>query len=546
MTARTSETSELELRDYLKLIERRKWIIVIAVVAMVGAAYAMSKAQTPVYEGTADFVLRPNTSAFSGESSGGQEEVSVETVIQEVQSQPVREAVAAQLGQAPLVSVKPVGDSQVVRVRAESTDAKQAAAVANAYVDKFIEVRRQKTIDSLVATIDKLQPKIAELQGQIAALDAEVARTPLLGRGEKESQISSRREALVSQQAVYKQTVDELQVRMQLSPGGVEVVAHAQVPTRPIKPNPTRNALVALPVGLIFGLGLAFLYDYLDDSIKSKEDLERFTGGNIPVLGIIPAMTWRSRSRSPVVALSEPNLPAVEAYRTLRTSVQFLGLDRPLACVQVSSPVTAEGKTTTLANLAVVLARAGTNVIVVDCDLRRPRIHECFNLRNSEGFTSVVLGEAPLSAALQRVEGQERLSVLTSGPIPPNPSELLASRRTAEVLAALRTQGSIVLLDCPPVVPVTDASVLASSADATLLVAASGTTTRKQLHRAIELLRQVDAPLMGLVFNRVTMAELEYGYSSDYHQVPRRTGRTASEAPIPEPARSIRAPSAQR
>ncbi|MDQ4088940.1 MAG: CpsD/CapB family tyrosine-protein kinase [Actinomycetota bacterium] len=185
--------------------------------------------------------------------------------------------------------------------------------------------------------------------------------------------------------------------------------------------------------------------------------------------------------------------------------------------IQITSPNAAEGKTTTVANLAVALARAGERVVIVSCDLRRPRIHEFFGLPNDVGFMSVVLGEMPLSAALQSVPGEARLQLLATGPIPANPSELLSSNRSGQVLDALRKEFSVVLIDCPPVLPVTDAAVLSSKVDGTLLVVTVGTTTGKQVTRSLELLRQVGAPIIGTVLNGVG-SQGGYGYYAYYGQ----------------------------
>jgi capsular exopolysaccharide synthesis family protein len=156
-------------------------------------------------------------------------------------------------------------------------------------------------------------------------------------------------------------------------------------------------------------------------------------------------------------------------------------------------------------------------VIIVCCDLRRPRIHEFFGLDNDTGFTSVLLGKVPVSAALQKVPGQARLFVMASGPLPPNPSELLSSKRTIEVLTSLQAEADIVLIDSPPVLPVTDALVISGRVDATILVCVSGATTRKDAARAVELLDQVDAPLVGTVLNGVSAANT-YGYGGQYYR----------------------------
>jgi capsular exopolysaccharide synthesis family protein len=295
--------------------------------------------------------------------------------------------------------------------------------------------------------------------------------------------------------------------------------------------------LLGLLVGLILGVALAFLVDQVDDSIRNKDDLERLAGG-LPVIGVIPKVPgWKNRAEPLLVSQSEPSSPAAEAYRTLRTSIQFFGVDRKMRTILVTSATAGDGKSTTISNLAVVLARAGQRVAVVSCDLRRPRLHEFFGLSNTVGFTSVLVGSAPLATALQSVAGDDRLRVIPSGPLPPNPSELLSSRRTAEIVTALEGQCDAVLIDCPPVLPVTDAAVLSARVDGVLVVATAGSTTGKEIARAVELLRQVDAPIVGVVLNGAPGDEA-YGYKYEHYgqepETPTRAGRRSSNGSAKE------------
>ena len=236
------------------------------------------------------------------------------------------------------------------------------------------------------------------------------------------------------------------------------------------------------------------------------------------MIGLIPQIPdWKAKERSRIVSLSDPTSPAAEAYRILRTSIQFLGIERQTRVIQVTSASAQEGKTTTLSNLAVAFASSGLRTVVVCCDLRRPRLHQFFDLDNAVGFTSVLLGNVALSKALQPVPGQDRLLVLASGPLPPNPAELLSSSRAAELLRNLAAQADIVLVDCPPVLPVTDSIVLSQRVDATVLVVSARTTSRKAAHRAAEMLHQVNAPLIGAVLNGVTEQSGYGGYASRYY-----------------------------
>jgi len=217
----------------------------------------------------------------------------------------------------------------------------------------------------------------------------------------------------------------------------------------------------------------------------------------------------RLNGREALVALVDPNSPAAEAYRQLRTNIQFSSLDRPLHTLLVTSSGPDEGKSTTLANLAVTMANTGTNVLLVDSDLRRPSLHEIFGAGNEQGLTTMILGS---TSELPSVEtGVPNLRLLPSGPLPPNPSELLASQRMADVLELLKGQADIVLFDSPPVVAVTDAAVMAPRIDGVLLVLRAGKTRREMAQRAKAVLEKVNANLLGVVLNNVK-------YDADVHR----------------------------
>jgi capsular exopolysaccharide synthesis family protein len=365
------------------------------------------------------------------------------------------------------------------------------------------------------------------LQKQIDDLDRQVNNAASAAQEGVRRSVQPAKDAIFGQQALFRQKLDQLQVDAALKSGGAQLVTRASPSSSPVSPRPVRSAIIAGFLGLLLGIGLAVLIDYLDDSVKTKDDLERILP-KVPVIGLIPAVPgWRPTDKPRVVSLDEPTSAAAEAYRTLRTSVQFLALEQPLRSLQVTSPGAEEGKTTTLANLGVALASAGHRVVIVCCDLRRPRVHEFFGLDNSIGFTSILLGSVPLSSAIQPVRRQPGLSILPSGQVPPNPSELLTSARTLEVFTSLQAEADIVLVDSPPVLPVTDALVLSGRVDATLVVSVAQVTTKKELARAIELLQQVDAPIVGTVLNGVT-AEGAYGY--DYRYAPYYSARDAAPA----------------
>jgi len=489
--------------------------IILAVVAVVAGALGVSFVQHKTYQATASLLLAPRSSetVVGGDTSNQQaadtSTAAVQTQIELIQSASVADAVRKQIGVAPKIAISQVGQTQVVHLSARSARPSTAALVANTYAKAYIDIRRSQALDDLGAAGAQVQGKIGDLEKQIDAI-------PVVGNPPHAADpaLESRREALINQQSVYRQRLDQLQLEAGLNSGGAQLVTPASVPRSPVSPRPVRNGLVALGGGLVLGVALALLFEQLDDSVKSKDDVERALHHKIPTLGIIPAVEgWRG-STPRTVSIEEPTSSASEAYRSLRTAIGFLGLDRPLRVIQITSPSAAEGKTTTVANLAVALAKVGKRVVVVDCDLRRPRIHSFFHVSNDMGFTSVLLGEVPLHQAARPVGGN--IILLASGPLPPNPSELLSSTRTGEVLRNLQTEADVVLVDSPPVLPVTDSAVLSAQVDATLLVTRAGLTTRRQLNRAVEVLEQVASPLVGTVLNGATADDGYYGYGYNY------------------------------
>jgi capsular exopolysaccharide synthesis family protein len=271
-------------------------------------------------------------------------------------------------------------------------------------------------------------------------------------------------------------------------------------------------------LGLFLGIGLAMIRDRTDNRLRTKNDIEEASGG-LPTIGLIPAVSnWRNTKSPFLVAARQPSSPAAEAYRGLRTSLQFMGLERPIKLLQLTSPASFDGKTTTSSNLAWMIAEGGQRVILVDCDLRRPRIHQFFGTTASQGLTSLLLGQADPEDLLIPAAGQPSLRILPSGPTPPNPSELLSGTRIGETLNRLSSMADLIILDSPPVLAVSDAVALAGRVDGVLLVASAGKTTRREVTRSVEILNRVEAPLIGTVLNGAseseTFAYYQYGYGA--------------------------------
>lgn len=493
-----------DLREYLRVLSRRRLVIALTVVIVLGLALAYSFARKPIYSASAT-VLVPQQQASSDlniQNSQLPAAASLQRSLSDEQQfaegDAVKRTATHALGFQARVSVSSSSTADVLTFTAHSENKAAAATIANAFANAYITARRANQVAQYTQQVTALQSSIANLQAQASTLSANNPQRAAL-----EQSIGTLTQSV-------QQTQAAAQLAIQVEPS---VINAAVIPSTPISPKPVRNAILGALVGLIIGIGLAFLVERFDDGINSRDDAVRATDG-LPIVGLVPMVdAWRAKGSHHIALLENPNSTVAEAYRTVRTSIQFLGIDEPKHVLGMTSSVPDEGKTTAVANLAVSFARAGQRVIVVSCDLRRPRIHEFFAIPNATGLTSVLIGESSLTDALHVIDGEPNLRVLPSGPVPPNPAEILSLDRVRQVVDALAANSDVVLLDCPPVLPVTDTLLLSRLADGMLILASAKSTSRRDLHRTFELLNQVRAPVLGTVLNRVpTEGGYAYGY----------------------------------
>jgi capsular exopolysaccharide synthesis family protein len=285
-------------------------------------------------------------------------------------------------------------------------------------------------------------------------------------------------------------------------------VKQADVPSSPVSPNVPVNVVLGLLVGLALGLGVAVLREALDNRVRTEQDVEKIS--DKPVVGGI-AYDDKARER-PLIVQVDPRNPRAESFRTLRTNLQFLDLGTGSRTFVMTSSVQSEGKSTTVANLAIALDTAGFRVILIDADLRRPRVAEYMEVEGNAGLTDVLIGRAELED-VAAPWGRGNLVVLPAGPIPPNPSELLGSRAMQELITRLEGEFDYVLFDAPPLLPVTDGAILAKKASGAIIVVASGKTIKGQLAGAVSALENVGAPIAGFVMTMMpTKGPGAYGY----------------------------------
>jgi non-specific protein-tyrosine kinase len=312
------------------------------------------------------------------------------------------------------------------------------------------------------------------------------------------------------------------------SPVKVTVVKPATYSDSAVSPRIPLDLGLALLAGLVVGVGGAILRDTLDNTVKTPEDIQAAGGGTM--LGVI-AFDPDARDH-PLIATADLHGTRAEAFRQLRTNLQFVDVDQPLRSIVCTSSVPGEGKTTTICNLAITLAQAGLHVLLVEADLRRPRVGTYLGLDGSVGLTSLLIGAVEFDQVVQRWGQLQILDVLPSGPTPPNPSELLGSRGMADLLRSLENRYDVVLLDAPPLLPVTDAAVLAVEASGALMVVHHGRTRREQLENAAQALTGVGARMLGCVMNFAPRKGPEayyYGYAYSYRNI--ESGATGPAVP---------------
>ncbi len=412
-------------------------------------------------------------------------------------------------------------------------------------------------LDLVTAQMEPLQAEVTELQKQIALLSPPVnndrkariaemqARldqiTPLMNLYQQiysnlvvlgnpganvsndSPMVARLQSTLELYQQIYLNLINSREsirlARLQNTPNVVQIEA-AVVPVNPVRPQPLRNALLAGAVGMILAAGLVFLVEYLDDTLKTPEDVERLLG--LPLIGYIADMQSKGKSDAEVYVSRQPRSPISESFRSLRTNLEFSSVDKPLRTILVTGAEAGDGKTTVAANLAAIFAQGGKRVLLLDADLRRPRLHRFLGIQNRLGLTDLFRDGLGVEAVtFQWTDSNSRtLSVITSGSLPPNPAELLGSHKMDSILAELCNHADVVIIDSPPSL-VSDAQLLAAKVDCVLLVVQPGKTHNDAARATREQLDRAGAHIVGAVFNRIPRNHgYYYGgyhYYSPYH-----------------------------
>lgn len=554
---------------YIAVIRRYAWLVVLLTALGAGSSIVFTLRQHKIYQATTTLQINPaapNSAvnfiqalvASGGYNPGGAIQRLADTYTAYITSSAFGKIVQTRLGLAipPIsqISTSLRGDTNFFDISVTDRDPVQAARIANGVAAIFIDQnnRQQQAQQGAPAQdaatqADDLLKEIRYLQGQ----EKRLRTGPSRNSPQTLSLLTSMDTTIGNLYAAYNNLQQNSQQESQ-SLNTASILVPAQAPVFPISPSLKKNVLFGTIAGLVIGLLVAFLLEYMDYSVRSPEDVET-VAGQMPLAVISVAPRPRGApargasapgrdagvtSVSPAVfSLQNPRDAISEAFRALRTNLAFSALDRPVQTMVITSVSPSEGKSTVAANLAVVLAQSGKRVILVDADLRRPSLHKLFGLHNVGGFTDLLLTRDTTLTGLQSTV-VPNLQVLASGPMPPNPAELLTSEAVVPLIAALKEQADIVIFDTPPMGALTDAVVLSARVEGTVLVVRSGSTRPTVVSKALETLRKVGARPLGVVLNMVDVGALRdysyyYYYSTyGYGEYGSTTRKSADESTV--------------
>lgn len=605
----------MELKQYLRIIKRWLWLLVLGLAIGGIVGYFTAASQTPIYQSTTKLLISSAPEVRSVELRYSSDQQLAETYIQLMTTQPFLDAASLKLGypiRANQISASMIEDTQMVRVVVEDPHPQRAADIANALMDVLINQNEKLQASRFAVSEESLKTQLEQVQNQITTLQQEVVqvsdetlrkqqedvqaqieqfqaqileiqreissprptqpatttaatRVPAIGtplptvispedaawEQQKKFELEQAQQMLSFYQQIYTNLISETVnssnsatsleqkqntlalyqqiysnllssyesvrlARLVNTPNVVQVEL-ATPANSPVRPRPLTNLGLGMAIGLLAAAAFVTLVEYLDDTVKNSEDIQRLM--NIPVLGYIAEMRDRNAD-SKVYVAAEPRSPVSEAFRSLRTNLEFAGVDWPLHVILIASANPHEGKTTISVNLAAVMAQSGKRVLLVDADLRRPRVHRFLGATNRQGLSDYFIKERSVQEIARPVKNSS-LSVVTSGGLPPNPAELLASERMLRFLDEARDYADFIIIDSPPFV-VADAAVLANRVDGVAMVIQPGHTTMDASRAMIEQIRRVGGKPLGVIFNRIPRNRADYygGYKhySPYHQ----------------------------
>ena len=542
----TTPTLSDDLRRYLGLIWHWAWLVILLTAVSTAGGYFLSARQVPEYRASATLLISESRTVNEYANILASERLA-QTYSQLMIQEPVLKGVIERLGLdlqpgvlKGRVAVEVVKDTQLMVVSVEDTDPVRAAQIANTIGEVFAEQnaayqaeRYQDSKSRLAAQLEQVDQQIKDANAEITVLEEQFEQ--VVGENGQIQVVPTlvqqrERDRLEANLALYQQIYSNLlqsyeSVRLAeiQSTSTVRLVEQASPPNpaRPIRPNILQDTSLAAVVGLIVSLALVFMIELLDDTIKGPEDVTRHLG--LPVLGYISEI---DEERGWPITAVKPRTPIAEAFRALRTNIQYASVDRTMRTLLITSPSPQDGKSTIATNLATVIAQSGRQVALLDADMRRPSLHSKLRLSNRAGLSDLFVQANGQMASALRETKVPGLGLITSGSLPPNPAELVGSEKMAEILRQMLTQVDVVVVDTPPVMAVTDAAVLAPRVDGVLLVFRPGSTKIVAAKQTVETLVRSNANILGVVLNGMGKRGAGYAYYRNYYAYSHYYGET--------------------
>ncbi len=519
----TQEIETIDIRQYLWILWRYLWLIVLAGILGAGVGYYVSVTQTPIYQSTTTVLINESAAknAVTDYTTILASERLTKTYSEMLVKTPVMEEVARRLNLKVLpddlqkrVEAQPVRDTQLVKISVEDPNPYLAAAIANTLVEVFSDQIKELQTSRFSESKANLQEQIYAMEAQISQASQELAKM-------KEQGLSGA-DALEARLAQYQQIYASLvtnfeQIRLAEAQSATNIiqVEPARADLVPVRPQVLRNTLLAGFVAVVLAIGLVFLFEFLDDTVKDPDQIIRAT--ELPILATIGRINTEKTS---LVAQFDPLSPIAESFRRLRTNIRYSAVDEPIRRLLVTSPTPKEGKTTVATNLAVILAQDGLRTILIDGDLRRPTIQKLFRSKIDSGLSTLFVHPELSVDLVLKPTNIVGFQVLPCGERPPNPAELLGSKRMSDILSQAEAIADMVVIDSPPVLSVIDAAVLATLNTGVLIVIQPGSTKQRDLMQTVEQLRRVKAKILGLVLVDIKARYARYYrsyYSYDYY-----------------------------
>jgi capsular exopolysaccharide synthesis family protein len=512
----------MEIRSYFFLLKRWAWLWILGLVLGGAAAYALSAIQPLLYQAKISVVVMqsPDPQGYADPYSVSLTNIQLaQTYSQLLNSGPVIQRLSKKLGYSIKSDQINVNQQQIsqsispfLAVTVENGNPARAAQIANSLLGVFNEYNVEMVAARYSSVEQNLQAQIDQTLKQITDLQRKLQQA----NDQQSPEISQVQTNLTLYQDIYGTLLNNYETvrldRLRNTPTLMQI-EQAQVPSTPFQPKPVRNALLGGVLGLVLCVGVIFLINYLDDTVKTPEDIDRVLG--LPVLGMIGEMEHSKNSTKMVYVGENPRSPIAEAYRVLRTNLEYGSVDQPLQTLLITSVGPEEGKTTTAVNLALIFAQAGKRVMLVDADLRKPNVHRFLQIQNRTGLSDLFL-DNPGDVSKVCTWGETSISVVSSGPLPPNPSELLGSEKFKQILNNLKENIDIVILDSAPSV-VSDPIVLSSKVDGVIIIIKPGSTKMGAAQIMLEQLQRAGGRVVGAVLNPISRKRSSYSSKYEYY-----------------------------